>query len=205
MNRVLFFKILLDAELKEEITALGLKYNLLTEFTPFVAIDPIINSIRAQNRNPQSPPPPPTSSDILSIVDCDVELCEELHIEDSEGDFEIVYMEVEEEEEGDGLLLIVEEMPEYPGGAEALTEFIANILVYPPIAVENGVSGIVYISFAIDVDGSITDIKIVRGVSSELEAEATRIIKAMPKWKPGKQRGKPVKVSYTIPVRFSLT
>jgi len=194
-----------DSDIREEITALGIKYNLLTEFTSFIAIDSTTNIVSAQKGNDnESISPLPTAGDILNIVDCKAVLCEELSVDESECDLEVIYMKVEEEEAVEDLFMTVEEMPEYPGGNEALEAFIATHLVYPPQAKENGVCGSVHISFAIDVDGSIVDIKILRGVSPELDAEAIRLIKAMPLWKPGKSRGKAVKVSYTIPVQFTL-
>lgn len=70
---------------------------------------------------------------------------------------------------------------------------------------ENGIQGKVYIQFVIEKDGSITDVKVVRGVDASLDKEAVRVVKAMPKWKPGKQRGKPVRVSYTLPINFQLS
>lgn len=70
---------------------------------------------------------------------------------------------------------------------------------------ENGIQGKVYIQFVIERDGSITDVKVLRGVDASLDKEAVRVVKAMPKWKPGKQRGKPVRVSYTLPINFQLS
>jgi Ca-activated chloride channel family protein len=190
-----------NSELKEEIIALGKRYNLLTEYTSFIAIDPTIHKTLHSTRGNQPPPPPPAASNVLNVVENDIELTEELMIEDCEAEFS----ELSEEEEEESLLIfIVEEMPEFSGGIKALKQFVVSNVVYPPKAAENGISGTVYISFAVDVDGSITDIKVARSVSPELDAEAIRLIKSMPKWKPGKQRGKAVKVSYTIPVHFTL-
>jgi protein TonB len=95
-------------------------------------------------------------------------------------------------------------MPEFPGGELALRKFIANAIKYPVIAQENGIQGKVYVNFVVDKDGSITAAKIARGVDSSLDKEALRVVNSLPKWKPGMQRGKPVKVSYTVPISFVL-
>lgn len=94
--------------------------------------------------------------------------------------------------------------PEFTGGMLALQKFIAQNVNYPIICVENGIQGMVVIAFVIDKAGEVTDVTILRGVDKNLDAEAMRVIKLLPDWKPGKQNGKPVKVSYQIPVRFSL-
>lgn len=107
-------------------------------------------------------------------------------------------------ETGKQVFQIVEELPEFPGGHEAMNVFIASNIRYPKVAAENGIQGRVFVSFVIDTDGSVTDAKIARGVDPLLDNEALRVVNSMPKWKPGKQRGIDVKVSYTLPVSFSL-
>ena len=99
---------------------------------------------------------------------------------------------------------VVEEMPEFPGGENALLEFIAKNLVYPKEAKENGVSGKVYIQFVVMKDGKVTNIKVLRGLDPSLDAASVNVIKKLPVWKPGKQKGKPVNVSYTVPIKFEL-
>ena len=99
---------------------------------------------------------------------------------------------------------IVETMPEFPGGEQAMYKFIINHIEYPVVSRENGIQGKVYIRFVIEKDGSITDVKTARGVSSELDKEAIRVIKMMPKWKPATQSGKPVRVTFTLPINFKL-
>ena len=94
--------------------------------------------------------------------------------------------------------------PEYPGGQDSLTAFIARNFVYPEESRMMGEKGIVYIQFVVTETGNIEDVKVVKSVSERLDAEAIRVIKAMPKWKPGKQLNKPVKVRYTIPIRCTL-
>lgn len=99
---------------------------------------------------------------------------------------------------------VAETMPEFPGGEQAMMKFIIKNIEYPTIAQENGISGKVFIRFVVDKDGSITDVKTVRGISSELDNEAIRVIKMMPKWTPGTQLGKPVRVMFTLPINFTL-
>lgn len=102
------------------------------------------------------------------------------------------------------VFFIVEEMPEFPGGEEALRKFIAQHIDYPDIAQENGIQGKVYVSFVVSADGSVKNAKIARGVDPVLDQEALRVVNTMPRWAPGKQRGKAVNVSYTVPISFKL-
>jgi protein TonB len=96
-------------------------------------------------------------------------------------------------------------MPEFPGGQQEMMKYIAENIKYPVIAQENGIQGRVICQFVIEKNGSVTDIQVVRSSGdASLDKEAERVIKTMPKWKPGKQRGKPVRVKYTIPVAFRL-
>ncbi len=100
--------------------------------------------------------------------------------------------------------MIVEEMPEFPGGEKALREFIANSVRYPVVAQENGIQGRVYVSFTVDKTGTVTDAQVVRGVDPSLDQEALRVVNGLPKWVPGKQRGEAVDVRYTVPIQFAL-
>ena len=99
---------------------------------------------------------------------------------------------------------VVEEMPSFPGGNAALMNFLNNNIKYPVVAQENGVQGRVIIGFVVERDGSITDVKVMRSVDPSLDREAQRVVKAMPKWKPGKQNGSAVRVKFTVPVTFKL-
>jgi protein TonB len=99
---------------------------------------------------------------------------------------------------------IVEEMPEYPGGQDAMFKFIAKSIVYPKEMVDAGVQGRVYVEFIVRQDGGITDPKVLRGVAGPLDKEAIRVVKTMPKWMPGRQNGKPVDVRYRLPITFQL-
>jgi TonB family protein len=107
-------------------------------------------------------------------------------------------------EEDEQVFYIVEDMPEYPGGDLALRKFIANTIQYPEAAVEKGVQGKVYVTFVVTKDGDIANAKIARGVDPVLDKEALRVVNMQPIWKPGKQRGKSVNVSYTVPINFVL-
>jgi protein TonB len=157
---------------------------------------------------PPPPPPPPKVTDVLNIVENDVELEEELVIEDTEAseDMEVDFsdMQTDEEQEEAPVFFIVEDMPEFPGGDAALHKYLGTSVDYPVIAQENGIQGRVYVKFVINTDGSVTDVQIARGVDPSLDKEAIRVVKSMPKWKPGKQRGKAVRVSYTVPINFVL-
>lgn len=99
---------------------------------------------------------------------------------------------------------IVEQMPEFPGGELALRKFLVNSVKYPVIAQENGIQGKVFINFIVDKNGSISNVKVFRGVDQSLDKEAIRVVKSMPKWIPGKQGGQPVRVSFTVPINFVL-
>lgn len=140
------------------------------------------------------------------MVDDDVEIEEEVEIQDVEADAttEIVEMPPVEEEAEPDFFTIVEDMPAFPGGDAALLKYIAENVKYPPIAKENGITGVVYVSYIVDRDGSVKDVKVVRGADPFLDKEAIRVVKTLKGYKPGKQRGKPVPVQFTIPIRFVL-
>ena len=124
-----------------------------------------------------------------------------------EGDNEITVVGYGEQKSADTsgqVFAIVEKMPQFPGGEKAINEFISKTLQYPVIAQENGIQGKVVCSFIINQDGSVTDAEVISGVDPSLDREAQRIVSAMPKWTPGTQRGKAVRVKYTMPVTFTL-
>jgi protein TonB len=98
----------------------------------------------------------------------------------------------------------VEEMPTFPGGEAAMYEYISRKIVYPALARENGITGRVFMNFIVDKDGNIKDVKVLRGIGGGCDEEATRVIKAMPNWKPGKQNGRAVQVSFNVPINFTL-
>lgn len=106
--------------------------------------------------------------------------------------------------DNDSIYNTVEVMPEYPGGIEMLAKYISENIKYPEEAKEKGISGRVFVNFVIEKDGSVTNVKVMRSIGELCDNEAVRVIKAMPKWKPGMQKGKPVRVSYIIPINFKL-
>lgn len=111
----------------------------------------------------------------------------------------------EEEEDDDVVFVVVETMPEFPGGTQAMFRFTSDNLKYPVIAQENGIQGRAICQFVVNKDGSIVEVEVVRSSGDpSLDKEAVRLIKSMPKWKPGRQRGKPVRVKYTVPINFKL-
>jgi protein TonB len=149
------------------------------------------------------PPPPPPPPEIIEIVEDDVEIEDEIEIEDTESDEEEATEEIDEEDDEE-FFMVVENMPEFPGGDLGLMKYIQKNVKYPAIAKEYNITGKVYVSFIVDRSGSVTNVKIVRGVDKNLDAEAMRVVKSLPKYKPGKQRGKAVRVMFTIPINFTL-
>lgn len=107
-------------------------------------------------------------------------------------------------DDNDEVFTVVEEDPEFPGGMEAMYKFIADNLSYPSLAKDNNITGRVFVSFVVEKDGSISNVKTMRDIGGGCGAEACRIIRSMPNWIPGKQRGKIVRVQYTLPVNFNL-
>lgn len=171
--------------------------------------------ITRQEDTPPPPPPPPAVeqvAEVLNVVEDNVEVADNnlLSSEDDQAQAQTqTYVppavKVEEEEESSQqIFMVVEEMPEFPGGQAALMSFIAKSIKYPVVAQENGIQGRVTCSFVVNKDGSIVDAEVVRGIDPSLDKEALRVINTMPKWKPGKQRGKPVRVKFTVPINFRL-
>lgn len=99
---------------------------------------------------------------------------------------------------------VVEVMPQYPGGQAAMVKYLSEHVKYPAKAKAEGKTGTVMVQFVVNTNGKLTDTKVIRSVSPELDKEALRVVKSMPKWTPGKQKGKPVRVRFTLPIRFSL-
>jgi len=155
------------------------------------------------------PPPPPKQVTQIEVVNDDVEVDEDIDI-DAEADDNTVVQEyvppAEDDEEVDEqqIFTVVESMPEFPGGMGALMKYLAENIKYPDLAKESGIQGRVFINFVVEPDGSISNVKVLRGIGGGCDEEAVRVVKSMPNWKPGKQRGKPVRVSYNLPVKFTL-
>ena len=167
--------------------------------------------------NMETPPPPPAApkmpvlSDQIDIVDDEIELEDDMFMnleDDASLGVEIMdYVEVEEEvvEEEAIPFQLVEEKPSFQGGdANQFSKWVNSRLVYPEIAKENGVQGRVTLQFTVEKDGSVTKVRVLRGVDPSLDTEAVRVVSMSPKWKPGKQRDRAVPVTYTFPVIFQL-
>ena len=103
------------------------------------------------------------------------------------------------------IFTVVEQMPVYPGGDSARIKFLVDNMIYPKSAKDNGVQGTVYITFVIDETGGVTEIKVLRGIGGGCDEEAIRVVKLMPKWTPGKQSGKNVRVQFNMPLKFTLS
>jgi protein TonB len=159
-------------------------------------------------QQPPPPPPPPPPTTVLEIVEDDEEIEEELEIEDTEVDedtqVEIIDIVEEEEVAEPEIFTIVEDMPSFPGGEQALFKYLGENTKYPSMAKDAGVQGVVYVTFVVMEDGSIESVKVLRGIGGGCDEEAVRVVKNMPSWSPGKQRGKPVRVQYNLPIRFIL-
>ena len=176
-----------------------------------VVFEEEIIPITEQEQPKQAPPPPeaPKVEEVLEIMDNDSKV-EESTIQasdDTQAAVEVKYTPVEVEEEDveeQQIFQVVEEMPEFPGGMAECMKWLGKNIKYPTISQENGVQGRVIIQFVVNRDGSIVDPVVMRGVDPHLDKEALRVIGMMPKWKPGKQRGKAVRVRFTQPVMFRL-
>ena len=161
-----------------------------------------------QQEKIELPPPPPQQPILLQAVEDDIDVADDIEI-DAEATVTTevqewtrpIQDEVIEEEE---IFMIVEQVPEYPGGDEARLNFLRNNIKYPQMAREAGIQGTVYVGFVVEKDGSVTQVKVMRGIGGGCDEEAVRVTKMMPKWRAGKQRGKEVRVSYNMPVKFTL-
>ncbi len=155
------------------------------------------------------PPPPPRQITIINIVEDDVEVEDDIEI-DVEADQKteiadfVPVVKVEEEVEELEIFTVVESMPEFPGGDAARMKFLQENIKYPQLARESGIQGTVYVTFVVETDGRVTDVRVLRGIGGGCDEEAVRVIQAMPRWNPGKQRGKPVRVQFNMPIRFTL-
>ena len=173
-------------------------------------IDEELIPITLPEKKTVQPPPQSTSkAEIIEIIEDDADVVEDILISTEDqshfvdiSDMDVVYVEPEPEE--DEIFMVVEEQPEFPGGIAALMEYLRKNIKYPAICRENNIQGRVLIQFIVNRDGTVVDPEVVRSVDPHLDREAMRVISNMPKWKPGLQRGKPVRVKFTVPVNFKL-
>lgn len=168
--------------------------------------------IQTDIQEPPPPPPPevPEVTTVLEVVADDKEITNELvvnaEVTDDTKNIEItpVVIEEEEDETETQIFTVVENDPEFPGGMDALYKYLAQNIKYPQLARDNGITGKVYVTFVVEKDGSIANPKVLRDIGGGCGQEAIRVVKSMPKWSPGKQRGKAVRVQFNLPVNFSL-
>jgi protein TonB len=162
-----------------------------------------------QTEQPPPPPPKVQQPEIIEVpdeeeieedieVDLDVSITEETVIED------VVFSEEPEEEVAEEVFTIVEDQPEPIGGMQAFYQYVQKNLKYPAQARRMGIEGKVFVQFVVDKDGSITEVQSVKGIGAGCDEEAVRVLKGAPKWKPGKQRGRSVKVRMILPITFKL-
>ena len=159
------------------------------------------------------PPPPPEAPEVTTVLEIvsddkviENELVVNAEVDENTQNIEIAPVQIEEEEEVEEttIFTVVENDPEFPGGMEALYKYLAQNIKYPQLARDNNITGKVYVTFVVERDGSIANPKVLRDIGGGCGAEAIRVIKSMPKWTPGKQRGKAVRVQFNLPVNFSL-
>ncbi len=164
-------------------------------------------------RNETPPPPPPpiqetVLSDVIDIRDDKEDIqTKNFDSEDDKNKKVVIQAPIAapvEDPEENRIHVVVERMPEFPGGEAAMNQFINRTIRYPVIAQENGIQGRVVVQFVVNTDGKIVDVEVVRGVEESLDKEAVRVVKAMPPWNPGRQGGKNVRVKYTLPIRFRI-
>ena len=168
--------------------------------------------IQTDIQEPPPPPPPevPEVTTVIEVVSDDKEDIKEVNfsaeVTDDTKNIEItpVVVEEEEDEAETQIFTVVENDPEFPGGMEALYKYLAQNIKYPQLARDNGITGKVYVTFVVERDGSIANPKVLRDIGGGCGQEAIRVVKSMPKWTPGKQRGKAVRVQFNLPVNFSL-
>ena len=183
-------------DVKIQVLELGLQYNLLTAYTSFIAIDSEIRNINGTAVTVRQPLPLPegVSNYAVGAQVPGISFSKSGRAESLSGGVELA--------EDKEVFVVAESMPEFPGGEKALNQFLKSNLKMPEDALNNNVSGKVIIQFVVNTDGTISDIVIVQSLGYGCDAEAIRLIKAMPAWIPGKQRGKTVKITIELPIRF---
>ena len=181
----------------------------------------MLNAPKAEQPPPPPPPPPPpdvvqqqrfvapvvTSDSVETTMATQDDLSAKPNVEaPAEEIIEVVETKTQviEQEAPKEIFTVVEEQPSYPGGDDARVKFLQANIKYPEEAKELGTQGKVFVTFVVEVDGSITDVKVLRGIGAGCDEEAIRVVKSMPKWVPGKQRGVPVRVQFNLPIKFTL-
>ena len=168
----------------------------------FISINP---DMLAQEEKVPPPPPPKKEKEVNKPVKSGEEPVTITVVEKpAKEKKEPKVIKMVEYQDEEPVFTVVEDMPEYPGGNKALYAFMGQNIKYPQDAKDKGIQGTVYVSFVVEKDGSVSHVKILRGVSKSLDSEAMRVVKTMPNWKPGKQRGKAVRVQYNLPIKFTL-
>jgi periplasmic protein TonB len=162
-----------------------------------------------RQEQPPPPPAPPPQTTQFKIVEDDVEIEDDFMIDvdvDQTTQIEAYIPPVFEEEQvqEQEIFIVVEDPPSFPGGDEARIRFLSENIRYPQMARESGIQGTVFVTFVVERDGSVTDVRVLRGIGGGCDEEAIRVIQAMPRWNAGKQRGRPVRVQFNMPIRFTL-
>ncbi len=169
----------------------------------------MVEITKQEQPKPQPPAPKPQVTQI-QIVEDDVEVEDEIDINAEVDQDEVIeeyefVPEIEEEEIVEAeIFKVVEEMPEFPGGAAKMMEYIQKNIKYPMMARESDIQGRVFVNFVVEPDGTITNVTVMRGIGGGCDEEALRVVQSMPNWKPGKQRGSAVRCSFTVPIIFKL-
>ena len=167
--------------------------------------------ITKQEQPKVQPPQPKPQVTQIEVVEDDVEVEDEIDINAEVDQDEVIEEydftppEIEEEEIVEAeIFKVVEEMPEFPGGAAKMMEYIQKNIKYPMMARESDIQGRVFVNFVVEPDGTITNVTVMRGIGGGCDEEALRVVQSMPNWKPGKQRGSAVRCSFTVPIIFKL-
>lgn len=156
------------------------------------------------------PPPPPIEQPIIQEIPDEVEIEDKIEVnfdvdvQEETVIKEVVIADAPVVEKADEIFDVVENSPEFPGGMEAWNKYLSSNLKYPTQARRMGVEGTVYVVFVVNTDGSIQDVELLRGIGGGCDEEALRVVAGAPKWTPGKQRGRPVRVRMRLPIRFKL-
>ena len=169
----------------------------------------MVEITKQEQPKPQPPAPKPQVTQI-EVVDNEEEIEDEIEIDAEVSQDEVIEeyfapAEIEEEEIVEAeIFKVVEVMPEFPGGAAKMMEYIQKNIKYPLMARESDIQGRVFVNFVVEPDGSISNVTVMRGIGGGCDEEAVRVVNSMPKWNPGKQRGTAVRCSFTVPIIFKL-